>query len=237
MMISVYNVLLVVLVMLQCVTAPAYIISTKPGCSIRTLILKAACSTVFLVTGIIAAVGSGGFDSIYPKLMVIGFACSWIGDVMLHWDPKTPRIIAGGLGFLTAHVLFITSYIKTEGALTGETKIISKRDIFIILGVFALAVVIYFALKLKAGKLLAPIVIYAVVLSFMIAKAFDLGIALADTKPAAAVLIPLGAFLFAASDFTLGISFLGKTDFKKQALNMALYLPAQMMLALSIYFI
>lgn len=233
----IFKILLALTVVLQCIFAPTYIISTKPGCSIKTLILKAACSTIFLAAGIIAAIGSGGFDSVYPKLMVIGFACSWIGDVMLHWDPKTPRIIAGGLGFLTAHVLFITSYIKTEGSLTGKTTIISARDIFIIIGVFALAVIIYFALKLKAGKLLVPIAIYAVVLSFMIAKAVDLGIALFDTKPVAAILIPTGAFMFAASDFTLGISFLGKTDFKKQALNMALYLPAQMLLALSIYFI
>ena len=210
-----------------------YVRTFKNGFNTKTLLIKMLCSGIFVATGIISAVYSGGFGSLYPLLLVIGLVCSWFGDVLLHKAESMPRYITGGLGFLAAHVLYITAFIKT-----AATPVFALRDIIIMLCAYALAAVLYFVLKLKAGKLLVPIMIYAAVLCFMLSKAVNLGIIeIGKGVYAGGIILILGALLFVLSDFMLGISFLGNTTYKKQAVNMLAYFPAQMLLALSILFI
>lgn len=233
----IYKALIVLFFILQSVFTVIYLRAIKNEVSIRTLIIKIICSSIFVATGITSAIATGGFSSVYSKLMVIGFICSWAGDIMLHLNPKIPQIIIGGLGFLAAHALYIISFIKVKGIVTGEQSILTTADIIIIICLYALAALLYFTLKLKAGKLLIPIMIYALILCFMMSKAIALGIALVTASHMSGLLVIFGALLFVISDFTLGISFLGKPEYKKQVVNMATYFPAQMLLALSVYFL
>ena len=222
----------------ECAFAPMYLVAIKPGFSTKTLILKMICSLIFTFTGIACAFATGGFDGIYPKFMVIAFACSFLGDVLLHMKENIVRYIIGGCGFLAAHVLFIISFIKTGASLSDNAKIFALRNGIIMAAVLILTGVLYVALKLKAGKLLAPIILYVTVLSFMFSKAVDVSVALWNSgNIPGAVCVTAGAGLFVFSDLMLGMGFFGDKSYKKQVINMAAYYPAQMLLALSIYFI
>ena len=231
------GIIIAVLFVLECGLVTYYLRQIKKGVNVKTLLLKISCSAVFIITGIVCAAGAGNFHTLYATLMLAGFFCSLIGDGMLHLNPKTPQIILGGVGFLAAHVLYIIAFIKTEAALTGGAEIISARDVFAIAGVYVLAVILYFSFRLKAGKLLVPVMIYALALSFMFSKAFDMGYALIESGTAAGIIPVAGALLFVFSDFMLGIGFLGKPAYNKQVLNISSYYTAQMLLALSIFFI
>lgn len=227
-------ILLIALVIAQIAAAACYIIFTKSGYNTKTLITKTAASCIFLLTGIAAGVYSGNLHSTYATLLLIAFACSVIGDFFLHGNPPTVKIIIGGLGFLSAHVLLITSFICTVSGF-GKRSFMTVKEILVMLSLFALFAVLYFTLKLNAGKLLVPIIIYALVLCFMFTKAFILGISfLGLGSKAAGVLIILGAGFFVASDSMLGISFLGNKTYKKQSVCMGIYYLAQTLLALSI---
>ncbi len=232
-----FRIFIAVLFALECGLVTYYLRQIKKGVNGKTLLLKIFCSAVFIITGLVCAAGAGNFRTLYATLMLAGFFCSLIGDGMLHLNPKTPQIILGGVGFLAAHVLYIIAFIKTEAALTGGAEIISARDIFAIAGVYVLAVILYFSFRLKAGKLLVPVMIYALALSFMFSKAFDMGYALIESGTAAGIIPIAGALLFVFSDFMLGIGFLGKPAYNKQVLNISSYYTAQMLLALSIFFI
>lgn len=224
--------ILVALCIIQCFTTGLYIKLIKNGFSKKTLIVKTLCSGTFLALGIVSAIYSGGFDSLYAKLIVTALFCSLIGDIFLHGTPNTFSVILGGLGFLSAHILFIIAFVKAMGL-----PVFSIKNFIAIGIIFCVFAFIYYLLKLKAGKLFIPIVIYSLVLCFMLVKAINLGIFVFSERPVGSILLILGATLFVASDFTLGISFLGNRTYLKQALNVAFYFPAQTFIALTIYFL
>ncbi len=230
-----FIIILGLLILAQCVATPCYLVAIKPGFSKKTLLLKMLCSTIFVATGVVAALYAGNIGSLYARLLIIAFVCSWLGDVLLHFEGSIVRYIIGGSGFLAAHVLFIYAYWKTASAISGESTIISVRDIITMAALYVAFICFYFGLKLKGGKLLVPIMIYCLVLCFMFAKALDLGLVSAGNP--GGILVAVGAFLFVLSDFMLGVSFLGNKTYKKQLVNMGAYFPAQMLLALSICFI
>ena len=227
-----YKLALILLCVAQCFMTSLYIKLIKNGYNKKTLIVKTICSSIFLTLGIVSAFHTGGFESLYSKLIVTALFCSLVGDIFLHGNPKIFSVILGGLGFLSAHILFIVAFIKSS-----ELPVFSLKDLIVIIIFFSIFALIYYLLKLRADKLFVPIVIYSLVLCFMLVKAINLGIMIFNEKTIGSILLILGATLFVASDFTLGISFLGKKTYLKQALNVAFYFPAQTFIALTIYFL
>ena len=232
-----YKIIIIALIIAQCIATPCYLVAIKPGFSKKTLLLKMLCSTIFVATGVAAALYTGNIDTLYAKCFIIAFVCSWFGDVMLHLEGNIVRYIIGGLGFLTAHVLFIYAYVKTAASVTGETAVITVKDVIIMAVLYIIFAGVYIGLKLKGGKLLVPVMIYCLILCFMFAKAISLCLALVSVGNMGGILVGAGAALFVLSDFMLGVGFFGDKSYKKQVINMAAYFPAQMLLALSIMFV
>lgn len=236
-MANILNIILAVLAVAELIATVCYVIEIKNGYSTKTLINKIIGSSIFVATGVVAALSVGGFSSLYSKFIVIGLIGSWFGDILLHRAANTVRYISGGLGFLLAHVMYITAFIKASAEISGDGSFITKQNLIIMACVYVIAIILYFVLKLKAGKLLVPIMIYALVLCFMLSKAISLGILISSESMPGAAMLCAGASLFVLSDYMLGVSFLGKTTYPKQVVNMASYFPAQLLIALSIIFI
>lgn len=152
---------------------------------------------------------SKGYPS-WRVYVVLALVFSWGGDVFLissNW------FVAGLVSFLFAHVFYIIAYQKT-GAAHGELK---PLDIikFVIYGVVLIGI-IYPGM----GDMLAPVLIYALVLLAMGVWAHKRRGATTNTS---FKLVAAGAILFAISDGLIAVN------------KFAFEVPAERILVMSIY--
>lgn len=224
-----YSALTIASVCLMAVCLPCYVVAIKPGYSWKTLILKMVCSTAFLLIALFSALKTGTLNGIYAQFMIFGFACSWVGDVMLHLDPGMVRIAIGVVFFLAAHVFFIYAYVKNLGG-----AFISAKEIIAICVIWAIVIAAALIMKLKLNIYALAVVIYGTVLMFMLIKAFELGMSFAPASYIPAVLLTGGALLFTISDATLAAGFFGKKSYKGSVINITTYFIGQTLLALSV---
>jgi uncharacterized membrane protein YhhN len=134
-------------------------------------------------------------------MLAILFSCG--GDVLLMFQQSDPLFFILGLGsFLVAHIFYILSYQKhmndeNDQALHGVRKI--RYSFPIVFAGFALVTVLFDHL----GDLKIPVVVYAVVLTFMVLTAlFRFG----RTGGASFGMVFGGAILFMMSDSLIAIN-------------------------------
>jgi uncharacterized membrane protein YhhN len=153
----------------------------------------------------------------YPRwrfYVIAALVFSWAGDVFLiseNW------FIAGLVSFLIAHIFYIVAYQKT-GAANGELKTLDIVK-FVVYGV----VLIWFIYP-GLGDLLAPVLIYAVVLLGMGVWAHKRRGA---TSTASFRLVAFGAILFAISDGLIAVNKFAYPIPAERILIMSIYMTAQ----------
>ncbi len=219
-----------------------YIKIMYPKIGWNTLISKSVCSLIFVATAVTAQAFSK--DGLSANTMIFAFVCSFFGDVFLHVYPKLGNVIVnyalGGISFLAGHVLYIISFSNAE-------KNFVLHDNILIIQLSAAAILcaavnwLMRAFGLKFGKTFTvPIIIYSFALMIMVVKAVTLGyeIIISGGGLIPAVVISVGAVLFAASDIVLASDFFtGGKNLKKKTANMILYYGGQMFLATSLLWI
>lgn len=213
--------------------------STKAG-----FVFKMFACAVFLANGFYA------FRSTeiryYSLAIFAGLVAGFIGDIFLTLDPfikdKKSKvnmvvIIIGGICFLFGHIAYILAFVRT---------LISKglfRIAFICAvwaGAFVLFVIIRALLKVKFGKLTAPVFAYAAVIIFMLSCAVCLAVYGIEGKPLAKTALIAAPVLFIVSDFSLVLKFFDKERFNTlpvRAINLGTYFLSQMLLGLSIWYV
>ena len=146
--------------------------------------------------------------------VVLALVFSWGGDVFLI---SNDWFIAGLVSFLIAHIFYIIAYQKT-GAASGELK---PLDIikFVLYGII-LIWVIYPGL----GDMLAPVLVYAVVLLAMGVWAHKRRGA---TTATSFRLVSTGAILFALSDGLIAVNKFAFEVPAERILIMSIYMTAQ----------
>ena len=244
----VWKILFAIVVAAEFVFVPLFLKYSWPDKCWKSFGFKMICSALFFSAGLLAMKISGhsASSSPYTKLILWGLFFGWLGDMFLHLI--TDKIVVFGLGlfaFLGGHIFYIFAFQRAIERTYPDKPFFAWYEIVAVLVLVGL-VVLYAALKKIKGKayMAIPVVLYAVTISAMLAKAFRycIGEWLYGMNEHIVMLfltIALGAVLFVLSDGSLGmILFAGqKKNRPLKIFNIATYFAAQILLASSIFFV
>ncbi len=218
---------------------PVYLRLVPNGHTAKTMLLKMTNSAMFVAVCLLAGFMSGNTGTGFFRYMLIGFCCSWVGDVLLHGKANMIKYVIGGCAFLGAHVFFIIAYLSTARVFTPDAPVLTVKEAVITAALWLFVVIITVILKIRFKKLTVPVFVYVLALMFMLVKASGLGFMIMQSggSPVAFALLTVGAALFAVSDITLGINFFSKPSRFKEALNIIAYYAGQLLLALAVAFV
>ena len=151
----------------------------------------AALSRVFKMVASTAVIGLvlvlSPDSSAYLWWVVAALVASWIGDLALSYDGRTPFVI-GLVAFAGAHLAYTAAFIA-RGRLDTTTLIVAGALVAVLA-----VVVIRWLSPHRPTELRIPIIVYVVIISAMVATAFATNATLPDIR------IPIAAVAFAASD-------------------------------------
>ncbi len=156
----------------------------------------------------------------YKTAILIGLLFSLAGDIFLML-PKD-RFIPGLVSFLIAHLFYISAF--TVGRGFGFTW-------WLLLVLIIYGAGIFYFLKRGLGSLVAPVLVYLIVILTMLWQAGENWLAVQQTP---FLLAFAGAILFAFSDSTLAINRFRKKFPAARALVLSTYFLAQWFIVLSI---
>lgn len=129
------------------------------------------------------------------KWVVLALVFSWLGDVLLMFEPISSNFFIFGLiAFLIAHlfyIIFFESIHRLENL---------RKNYWLFLPVLIYYGVLISFLSPHLGEMKLPVRIYGVVISYMLIQALQIG--RIKNKPASSLMI-IGAVLFIASDSIL----------------------------------
>ena len=225
-----------VMLILAIVCALVFVAFSNGQKSFLSLGLKCFASFVFFALAMVV-VFQKGFD--LPAMMFLfGFVASCFGDTVLAL-PDMPELakksmtitLVGGLCFAIAHVFYLIGMILLFGF-----------EWWTLLVAVALGLVFFFGNKfvgkLDYGKLTFGMPVYAIFVSLVVALS-TLGF-VAHANLAGSILLLVGFVCFWLSDIVLMNIYFGnnpKNKTKLYYLNLALYYAAQILIALSLYFL
>jgi uncharacterized membrane protein YhhN len=149
-----------------------------------------------LTTILLLALAASASDRIsrrYQRLIVVGLACSLVGDVLLMLP--VDRFAFGLAAFLLAHLCYLAAFL-------GESGFIARPGVlmgYTLVSATLLAAVFPFV----PVSLRFPVIVYVVVITLMATQA---AIWMLDAPSAHSRRAALGAAWFVASDATLAIA-------------------------------
>ena len=153
---------------------------------------------LLLIPLMLAAFGTKSF--LNKKLLFYALTFSWAGDILLLFVFKNPVFFMGGLvSFLIAHILFIGLFLKELRKASGKFRV--RQPGLLLVNLFVIA--FYAFLNPYLGGLKIPVLVYALVISFMLYVAYLLHFHW--PKPASLFLLT-GALAFVVSDSLLAVN-------------------------------
>ncbi len=232
------------LILIEIIFVPLYLKKMWPTKNWYSLGYKMICASAYVILSAVITNAAGGINS-YSLPMIIGFAASWFGDLMLH-IPKPTKVFFG-LGmvfFAVAHIFYCLAYIGVQRTFFPQVKTVSLQEISAAVIIIAVFLMVCLIKKVSFGSMLIPCAVYGIFVSMMMIKSSLLSIRLLTEgisgMAVPAVLLLVGGISFFLSDGSLAlISF--DTRYKKfrlKVFNIVTYFGAQICLALSIlYFV
>lgn len=160
-------------------------------------------------------------DGVFPKLILAALFFSWLGDVLLMFDGRDAIFFILGLSaFLTAHILYIIYFSR----INGDRPSFLKQRPLMLLVIMAYTVELLYILWPGLEGMKVPVIIYAIVISTMLAfAAWQYG----KIRDRAAWLFIAGAFLFVLSDSALALNKFWRPMTGAGAFVMITYVVAQ----------
>lgn len=138
----------------------------------------------------------------YP-LLAAGLVCGWLGDIFLIPKDRKLTFYVGALFFMAGHVLYILTCVKAG---LPQSTFAKGGVITVSFAIPAAAATgfagLWFLRRRISGKMLVAFMCYMVALLTMAGTMIYSSFGLSSALPA--VMIALGAALFAVSDFLLG---------------------------------
>ena len=231
-----------ILVLTEIIFVPLYLKRMWPTKNWHSLGYKMVCATAYLLIALITAVQTD-ISGKYAVLMLMGFVCSWFGDLMLH-IPKPTKVffLSGMLFFGMAHVFYCMAYLKIQRVLFPQSPDFFRQEIAAAVAMTAAFLVAAYSKKIRFGEMAVPLAVYGCFVSMMTIKSTELGISLLSggdtTDILPAVLLMLGGILFALSDGSLGLITFDTRykKFKLKIFNTVTYFAAQVFLAFTVLF-
>lgn len=193
---------------------------------------KMLCSSLFLLTGIFAAISMD--FSPYSQLMIPALFFGLLGDFWLDYR-KSKYFLMGVLFFSIGHIIYLYTFIF------GCTPSLSAYWKQILLGFIALcvaAVIEVIADKIRFPKGRRIMIAYSFLLMFSFIFAVSRGIvSIINGNTAFGSCLVAAGGLFLLSDTFLAVSLYGKPKLKCNDMLVAFtYFPAQALFGLSILF-
>lgn len=174
---------------------------------------KMAASTGFIVAGL----SSGALDTAYGRIILIGLAFCWVGDLLLEYD----RVFLPGLfSFLLGHVSFIAGF----AALGPRISWVLAAGAVVVIGAVAVALYVH---PHVPQKMRVPVYVYMAVISTMVALAAGV------TGSGYPLLILMGALLFYVSDLFVARRQFVTHSFKDTLFGNPLYFTAVWLIGLT----
>lgn len=183
----------------------------------QVYLCKPSTTALLLLLAVLSTTAHGAR---YQQAVVIGLACSLVGDVLLML-PRD-RFVAGLASFLLAHVAYIVAF--SAGVPIGTAPAL-------LVPLAAMAALLLWLLWPGLGKLRLPVVLYSATILLMVWQAWGWHWAF-DTPGSR--LAALGATLFMASDAVLALNRFRRPFPGAQAVIMLTYVAAQALIALSV---
>lgn len=200
-------------VAVSCVALVALLLSNL---HVPAIAAKLIASTSFVAL----AVRSGATDSTYGRLILLGLAFSWCGDMFLTSQSQV-AFLSGLAAFLLAHLAYVSAFIRHG---------YSRAWIYAtVIPVTALAIAVFTWLEPHMPPdLMVPVRAYIVVISLMVVFAYG------TRGRNGSILIVTGATLFFLSDLSVAALRLVQTGYPTYVLGLPFYYAGQVCLALSI---
>jgi uncharacterized membrane protein YhhN len=229
------GVLMVYVVGLSVIFVMIYIIIEHQKRPLLALMVKGFASLSFIIVFAAAVYGRVQFiDRALVSLVLLGLVSGLLGDLYLALRPLRPKaeneqIILGGItAFSVGHLFYLFALISLSGFHVIAIPIAIIMTIVVILGSKFM--------KFQMGIAKYPTYFYSLLIFLMIGS--SLGHGLAAGFGMFEILMFLGAILFGISDLILApIYYQGKDTKLMITLNLMTYYAAQILIALSIYFI
>ncbi len=213
-----------------------FVNAQRNGPTKKSLTLKMAAATGYLVTCLLAMCIGKNFTR-FAWLIFTALVLCWIGDLFLHlWQHKILPAI-GFLGFLSGHFVFIAAFLNKIETITPGRGFFSWAEILFVL-CFCLGFLLFswaVGTKLK-GWIKVPILLYAAVITTMLCKAVIMGLLYKTVTGStfAMAVAALGAVLFVASDFSIAVLMFNekyKKNYPLKMFNMVTYFLAVLLLS------
>ena len=142
--------------------------------------------------------GTSQTNSVLKKWIITALLFSWIGDVLLLFQPKGSIFFLFGLSaFLLAHIFYIVFFHRIR----VKENIRSNPWLLAIVVIYYVTLIIFLSPYLADMRL--PVRIYGIVISFMFLLAMHM---LFVKNKTAGRLMMIGALLFVISDSILAIN-------------------------------
>jgi len=174
---------------------------------------KMVASTGF----ILAALASGAFDTTYGRIVLIGLAFCWLGDLLLEYDQA---FLPGLFTFLLGHVAFIAGFATLGPRLSWVAPAVAAA------AVAATVVAVYLHPHIPR-RMRVPVYAYMAVISTMVVLAS--GVTGAGHTPN----LLAGAILFYVSDLFVARRQFVTHSFKDTLYGNPLYFTAVWLIALT----
>jgi len=178
-------------------------------------VAKFIASTAF----VILAIRSGAWSSTFGRLIVLGLACSWFGDMFLIGHSRQ-AFLAGLSAFLLAHVAYVSAFVK-HGYRRGWVWAAAVPVTAIAIAVFA------WLEPHTPADMMIPVKAYIAVISLMVI------FAIGTQGRGGSRLIVCGAVLFFLSDLSVAALRIVQIEYPTYVLGLPLYYAGQICLALS----
>jgi len=159
------------------------------------------------------------------SLMFAGLFFSWTGDVLLEFSSREASMfIAGLVGFLLAHVMYLIVFIKTP----GKNVIFSNRY-YLLIPVIAYGTFFLFFINDYLGEMRGPVIIYAIIMLAMLTGALN---RIDKVNRVSFVMTLAGAVLFVISDSLIAVGKFIHPFAISTVLIMTTYVAAQLFITI-----
>ena len=221
------------------------VVRTKNG-EVEGVATKALASVGFVALGLFlmaTKAGQNDFSRYSSILIICGLVCGLVGDILLDLKVIYPfhedkYLTFGMISFLVGHLFFIGSMGLIFADIMAKSLIIPTIVILVVSAVLAIGIWFITSryMHLDYGKYALLSTVYAGILLFT--TIFSAYLAVATMSPALFVMA-VGFVLFLASDLVLSLQYFGGKQSVKSLIiiNHTLYYLAQILIAISIYFI
>ncbi len=159
----------------------------------------------------------------FSSFVVLGLLFSFAGDVALMFQQHRNAFLIGLVAFLIGHIAYAIGFSLFTG--------ISSLDILTAVLLLAAGFGFYHLLKPNLGSMKIPVILYMVIISTMVNRAFA-ALASPVFGKTHAWMIAVGALLFYLSDVMLAANKFWK-PWRYHRFSLVLYYAGQLLIALS----